>query len=124
MIRDEQIQKVLEVNEREKQITKEENALIRKQLSDELLTSAAIERNTRLVKTKVNQLNYSQSLSQLNSPHNTEMLNSKSNLYNTNKEDQYIEMIDRWNRNKFISKKYTDTLAQVSPNALRKINHD
>jgi len=69
------------------------------------LTAAAIDRNTRIVKTKVNQLNYSQSMSQINSPVNTETVNSKYIFDNINKEDQYIEMVDRWNRNKFVSRK-------------------
>lgn len=38
-------------------MTIKENEQIRKQLAEELLTSAAIERNTKLIKTKVNQLN-------------------------------------------------------------------
>lgn len=33
-------------------------------------------------------------------------------------------MIDRWNRNKFISKKYNDHQNKSSPYAVRKMNDD
>lgn len=54
----------------------------------------------------------------------TESLHPKYNFDNPNKEDQYIEMIDRWDRNKFTSKKYSDNKGKSSPHAIRKMNDD
>lgn len=129
---------------KEDQIKKEENALIRKQLEDDLLTSKAIERNTKIVKTKVNRLNYSESfagsmsgsmsgsvmgsrspINKLTGMNNdTESLNPKYNFLNPNKQDYYIEMIDRWDRNKFNSKLSSEVNGKSSPHAVRKMNHD
>lgn len=45
---------------------------------------------------------------------------------NSLKEDpeKYIEVIDRWDRNKFKSKKYDDVNGKTSPHAVRKMNDD
>jgi len=70
-----------------------------------------------------------------NSPHSSFLIHTKiddkynfSQNQNNNslKEDpeKYIEVIDRWDRNKFKSKKYDDVNGKTSPHAVRKMNDD
>jgi len=74
-----------------------------------------------------------------NSPYSSFLIHTKiDDKYNFNqnqnqnqnnnslKEDpeKYIEVIDRWDKNKFKSKKYDDVNGKTSPHAVRKMNDD
>ena len=52
-----QMHKINQTKEHKAEMLHKENQLIKKQLAEELLTSVAIERNTKAIKIKVNQLN-------------------------------------------------------------------